>query len=73
MEEESVKIRERLTALETDFEHMQTAVDEMSKKVTAVHDLLMQARGAKWAVIGLAMLGGAITGKLISVFQLFSK
>lgn len=68
-----VETRERLTALEKDFEHLSVQVDEMSKKVSAVHDLLMQATGAKWAVIGLATLGGAIGGKLISALQLFAK
>ncbi len=51
--------RERLIRLETEFEHMAETMKEMQAKVTAMHDLLMQAQGARWLIVGLATMGGA--------------
>jgi hypothetical protein len=39
----------------------------MSLKVDEMHELLMQARGARWAILGIASLGGFIAGKLASI------
>lgn len=52
--------RERLIRLEAQFEHMADDMREMQFKVTAMHDLLLQARGARWLVVGLASIGGFV-------------
>lgn len=52
--------RERLIRLETQFEHMAGCVEKMEKQVDAMHDLLMQAKGARWLIVGLASIGGFI-------------
>lgn len=59
---------ERLVRLETKHEHINEKMDDMVEKVTAMHDLLMQARGARWAILGIASLGGFIAGKIASLF-----
>ncbi|MEY3773867.1 MAG: hypothetical protein RLZZ129_647 [Verrucomicrobiota bacterium] len=43
--------RDRVIALEIEVTHLQKTVDDMSAKVTAMHDMLQQARGAKWLFI----------------------
>lgn len=55
---------ERITALEVTIEHMAKKQDAMAEQLTEVHDLLLKAKGAKWAVIGLATLGGFVSAKL---------
>ena len=64
--------RDRVIALERDMQHMSLKVDEMSGQVKEMHQLLMQARGAKWAVVGLATVGGFISAKLSALFPWFS-
>ena len=59
---------ERLVRLETRHEHMTKRVDAMAGKVNEMHELLMQARGARWAILGIASLGGFIAGKVASLF-----
>jgi hypothetical protein len=58
--------RDKLIRLETEVDHLTVKVDEMSRKVGDMHDLLMQARGARWAIIGLATTGGFVAAKLAS-------
>lgn len=46
----------RHAAHEKQFEVMVTKVDEM-------HSILLQARGARWAILGVAGLAGFLAGK----------
>lgn len=50
--------RERMVRLEAEVEHMTDQVTDMQKKVNAMHDLLMQARGMRWMIVVLAAAGG---------------
>ena len=63
--------RERLAVLETNYEHLAQTVDHMAVQVNAMHELLLKAKGAKWAIIGLATLGGFLSAKIGAVFSLF--
>ena len=63
--------RDRVIALERDMQHMSSKVDEMAGQVKEMHQLLMQARGAKWAIVGLATVGGFISAKLSALFPWF--
>lgn len=54
--------RERIATLEADFRHMSGQLDEMVTKVSDMHDLLMQAKGAKYIIVGTAAIAGMITG-----------
>lgn len=51
------KLGERVTTLEANQEHIVKTVDEMSDKVDAVHNVLMKASGARWAILAI---GGVI-------------
>jgi len=56
--------RDRVIKLESDLKHLTDSVESMSAKVTAMHDLLNQARGARWLILTAAALGGFISAKL---------
>lgn len=58
---------ERITRLETEMEHMAKAVTEMSVKVDQMHMVLMQAKGAQWAVLGMAAFMGFLASKATEV------
>jgi hypothetical protein len=61
---DSTDTRDRVIKLESDLQHLTNAVESMSAKVTAMHDLLNQARGARWLVLTAAAIGGFISAKL---------
>lgn len=50
--------RDRMIRLEADVDHITTKLDDMQTKVNAMHDLLMQARGMRWLIIGMAACAG---------------
>jgi hypothetical protein len=55
--------RDRVIRLEEQMRAMREEQDEMSAKVTEMHQLLLQARGAKWVVITLWVVLGAVIVK----------
>lgn len=68
----TVEERERLAALEVKVQHLTERHEDSSKKVDEMHAVLMQAKGARWAVLGMATLGGAMAGfasKWLPMFQ----
>lgn len=56
--------RERIRALEVRIEHMTEAVEHMAKKVDELHSMLLQARGARWAILAMAGAAGFLSGKI---------
>lgn len=63
---------ERIATLEAEMRSMKDDVHETRKKVEAMHDLLMQAKGARWAIIAAASLTGFLAGwahKLLPYFN----
>lgn len=50
--------RDRMIRLEADVEHIRAQLNEVQEKVTAMHDLLMQARGMRWLIVGMAAVAG---------------
>ena len=65
---------ERIAVLENDQTHMRNAIDGVHAKLDAqgedlkkLNDLLQNAKGARWAVIALATLGGAGIMKIAAV------
>ena len=64
--------RDRVIRLEAQLEHMANQLDQMIEKVGSMHDLLQQARGAKWIIVGSAAIGGALAGKLSGLAAIFS-
>ena len=61
---ESTDTRDRVIKLESDLKHLTDSVESMSTKVTAMHDLLQQARGARWLILTAAAIGGFVSAKL---------
>jgi predicted esterase YcpF (UPF0227 family) len=58
--------RDRLIKLEIETTHLSKKVDEMAQQVDEMHDMLMQAKGAKLILIGVASIVGFISAKLAS-------
>ena len=56
--------RDIVIALRADVEHMRKEQDGIKAKVDEMHALLHQVRGARWAILGVAALGGFISAKL---------
>lgn len=56
--------RDRVIRLEAELDHMSGQLAEVASQVKEMHGLLMQARGAKWAIVGMAGIGGFISAKL---------
>jgi hypothetical protein len=65
--------RDRVIRLEAEVESLGEKVTAMDVKVTAMHELLLQAKGARWFLIAAAGLGGFISAKLSLFFPWFGK
>jgi hypothetical protein len=70
--------RDRLIRLEMRMEHVEEKIDAAhsahlltSARVAEMHDLLMQAKGMKYIVVGMAMVGGFIAAKLGAIVAFF--
>jgi hypothetical protein len=59
--------RDRVIRMEAEVENLEQKVDHMSKKIDDMHDVLMQARGARYVIVGAAAIGGAVTGFLVKL------
>ena len=64
--------RDRVIALERDVKHLTEQVDDMAGKVTAMHDLLQQAKGVRWLIIIMATIGGFIASKVGAILPWLS-
>ena len=58
------ELEERIAVLEANHRHAETKIDKMADKVDEMHELLLQARGARFAIIGVASLAGFLSGKI---------
>ena len=57
------ELEERIAVLETNHKHAVDKLDNMAKKVDEMHEVLLQAKGARWAILGVASMAGFIAGK----------
>lgn len=55
--------KERIARLETQIVHLSKAIEAMTEKVDSLHTLLNQAKGARWALLGMAGLAGFFGSK----------
>jgi len=55
--------RDRVIRLEAEVEQLTKSFAETAHKVNEMHDLLLQAKGARWVIIGAATVGGFIAAK----------
>lgn len=63
--------RERLIKLEVEVENVEGRLDEIKSKVDDMHDVLMQAKGARWFLISVAAFIGFVTSELTKVGNFF--
>ena len=63
---------ERIKALEVRQDATDKSIEKMSRKVDEMHSVLLQAKGARWAVVGLGALGGFLAAKASSLMSIFN-
>lgn len=54
----------KIARLEVQVEHLTNTVDNMATKLDELHAVFLQAKGARWLLIAMAGVGGAIAGFL---------
>lgn len=57
-------LRERVAKLEVQMAHLSEKLDDTHKKVEEMHEILLQAKGARWVILGLAGVAGLTSGLL---------
>lgn len=57
-------LRERVAKLEVQMAHLAAKVDDTHQKVEEMHAILLQAKGARWVIVGLAGIAGLASGLL---------
>ncbi len=55
-------LRERVAKLEVQMTHLSEKLDDTHKKVEEMHAILLQAKGARWVIVGLAGVAGLASG-----------
>lgn len=55
-------LRERVAKLEVHMEHLAAKLDDTHQKVEEMHAILLQAKGARWVIVGLAGVAGLASG-----------
>jgi hypothetical protein len=55
-------LRERVAKLEVQMTHLSERLDDTHKKVEEMHAILLQAKGARWVIVGLAGVAGLASG-----------
>lgn len=61
----------RIAVLETRHDHLEKQIVKMSGQVDEMHSVLLQAKGARWAILGVASMAGFFAGKLAGFLALF--
>ena len=62
---------ERIAKLEIKLEHMEKTTSTMSAQVNEMHDLLLKAKGARWALGVIALIAGWVGGKASALLPWF--
>lgn len=60
--------RDRVIALEVKVDNLTKAVEARDKKIDEMHNVLMQARGARYVILAAAAVAGGITSFAIKLF-----
>jgi hypothetical protein len=64
---------ERLAVLEARLATLEQDVHGMRLKVDAMHDVLMQAKGVRWAIIAVAGFAGFLAGVVAKLMPLIGR
>lgn len=65
------ELEERIAVLETNQQFIKEQLAEMNESVREMHSLLLQAKGARWVIIGVASLAGFLSAKFGGLMALF--
>lgn len=65
------ELEERIAVLETNQQFMREQLSEMNANVKEMHSILLQAKGARWAILGVASLAGFLSAKFGWLLQSF--
>ena len=57
--------RDRVIRMEAELDNFEKQVTGMSSKIDDMHDVLMQARGARYVIAAAAAVAGGIAGYLV--------
>ena len=57
-------VEERLAVVETKQDAAEAAMVEMRAKINDMHEILLQAKGARWAILGMAAIGGFLSASI---------
>lgn len=57
------ELRDKVIRLETNFDHFQTKFAQMEAKVDQMHEIVLKARGIKWFIGAMAIIGGFLGTK----------
>lgn len=52
----------KIARLEVQVDHLTTTVNSMAAKLDELHAVFLQAKGARWLLVAMAGMGGAIAG-----------
>jgi len=55
-------LRERVAKLEVQISHLTVKLNDTHRKVEEMHAILLQAKGARWVIVGLAGVAGLASG-----------
>lgn len=58
------ELEERIAVLEANQVFMRAELKEANETLRELRDLMLTAKGAKWAIIGVASLAGFLSGKV---------
>lgn len=61
--------RDRVIRMESKVEQLERKIDDMDAKVSEMHQLLTQAKGARWMLIVMVGFGGFAAAKITPLIQ----
>lgn len=61
------ELDERIAVLEANQQFMRDQLLEMNATLKEINELMLTAKGAKWAILGVASLAGFLSGKMGAV------
>lgn len=61
------ELEERIAVLEANQQFMRDQLTEMNATLKEINELMLTAKGAKWAILGVASLAGFLSGKMGAV------
>ena len=61
------ELEERIAVLEANQVYMKHQLEGMNETLQELRDLMLTAKGAKWAILGVASVAGFMSGKIGSV------